>query len=80
MLQCILGATNQNPFMAPINNELVFRGDLFVTIAEIHTLILDVCLCIQMFIFLDVSFFIDSIIWISLKRLKMVCSKMTVLL
>jgi len=48
MLQCILGATKQNfhgSHHALFNNELMFRGDLFVTIAEIHTLILDVCVC-----------------------------------
>jgi len=25
----------------------MFRGDLFVTIAEIHTLIIDVCVCLH---------------------------------
>jgi len=38
-----------------INNELMFSGDLFVTIAEIHTLIIDVCVC------LDTIFF--QLIW-----------------
>jgi len=63
MLQCILGATNQNSTMAPImhccmNIKLAFffRGDMFVTIAEIHTLIPNACLCIQIIYFLDVSF------------------------
>jgi len=30
-----------------IKNELIIRGDLFVTIVEIHTLILDVCVCMH---------------------------------
>jgi len=29
----------------------MIRGDLFVTIAEIHTLILDVCVCLHKIIF-----------------------------
>jgi len=29
----------------------MFRGDLFVTIAEIHTLILDVCVCQHNYIY-----------------------------
>ena len=49
-----------------INNELMFRVDLFVTIVEIHTLILDVCVCLPEILF----FVIDLIIWISLKKLK----------
>jgi len=55
MFHCILcdWETNQNSFMAPIihcgmnSNELMFRGDLFVTIAEIYTLILDVCVSLH---------------------------------
>jgi len=34
----------------------LFRGDLFVTIAEIHTLILEVCVCLHITVFR--SFFI----------------------
>jgi len=44
----------------------MFRGDLFVTIAEIYTLILDVCVCLHIYLF----FYL--IVWISLKGLKMV--------
>jgi len=35
----------------------MFRGDMFVTIAEIHTLILDVCVCLCKILF---GFFIWS--------------------
>jgi len=50
----------------------MFRGDLFVTIAEIY--ILDVCACLHKIFFLVIYFHL--IVWISLKRLKMECSKM----
>jgi len=45
---------------------------VFVTIIEIHSLILDVCVLIW-------YIFINLIIWILLKRLKMVFSTITVL-
>jgi len=39
----------------------MFRGDLFVTIAEINTLILDVCVCLYIhFFFLDRLDFIEK--------------------
>jgi len=62
MFHCILGATNQNSFMAPIMHccmnkyDFMFRGDLFVTIAEIRMFILDVCVCIYK-LFLGYFFF-----------------------
>jgi len=56
----------------------MFRGDLFATIAEISMLILDVCVCLyKIFLgYLKKKFFYRF----SLKRLKMVCPKMTMLL
>jgi len=83
MLECIIGATNQNSFMGPImyccmnKFELMFRGNLFVTIAEIHTLNIDVCVCMHTF-FLFV-FWIWSF-WFLWKGKKKVCSIMAVLL
>jgi len=56
----------------------MFRGDLFVSTAEIHTL----SLCVPAYSCLYKFFFIiiDLTIWISLKRLKMVCSTIIMLL
>jgi len=52
----------------------MFRGDLFVTIAEIHTLILDVCVC------LHENYILFFIVWNSFNRIKMGCSIITMLL
>jgi len=38
----------------------MFRGDLFVTIAEIYTLIIDVCVCLHINIFGD--FFVVDVL------------------
>jgi len=54
----------------------MFRGDVFVTIAEIHTLILEVCVCLHITVFR--SFFYYYLDFI--EKAKMVCSIMTVLL
>jgi len=54
---------------------------IIVSTVEIHRLILDVCVCLHKLIcFLGVYFFIDLIVWIPLKRLKMVYSATAVLL
>jgi len=44
----------------------MFRDDLFVTIAEIHMLILDVCVCLHKII--PEVIFIVLIIWFHWKR------------
>jgi len=82
MLECIIGATNQNSFMGPImyccmnKFELMFRGNLFVTIAEIHTLNIDVCVCMHTFFCLFFGF--DHFDFF--EKAKKVCSIMAVLL
>jgi len=62
---------HQSKLIHDSHNELMFRGDLFVTIAEIHMLILDQCAKIN-------NFFIYHLV--SLKRSKIWCHTRTVLL